>query len=471
MSFVIDMLDAGQKLAKYIPRVEFRLDMNVSASKIPQLTLNMLCSVFIHLSNEFPHEFFNCLLACRRTCQTLWNFFFSATGTNVPVPPLIKSNDLERMGLLLNRRPMQPYMNYYRSLHHEFTCNYSQFFYLLLETSLSTHRVDYSSVRRIYIDDDVYSLRLILDSGAFEVEVMDADGHYIVHNYKKTPFWPPKRFPVRCYEFLKNKGYTYRSTSSLVRLFLDENAIYTSFRDIADVCLFSQVHHHESGMGIFYNTEFPPTEKLFKYFPKDGLMSCLSFGYTPTGVRDYTQMVYTICAQWALSLSPFGVRQQARGRLATHIRELYALANMQVPILLQLMFQTPRKIKINSQTLASEPLWPTDFCLDWLDENACQRRNQDMQICFYILFCLSYGTRQMRKTFIGPQLQDAVFAQCLAQISKNMRAQIPVEWFGSLTLGNLELHREQLLALAGEQAFTPVKRKTNAVHSEAKRRK
>jgi hypothetical protein len=77
----------------------------------------------------------------------------------------------------------------------------------------------------------------------------------------------------------------------------------------------------------------------------------------------------------------------------------------------------------------------------------------------------------MRKTFIGPQLQDAVFAQCLAQISKNMRAQIPVEWFGSLTLGNLELHREQLLALAGEQAFTPVKRKTNAVHSEAKRRK
>jgi hypothetical protein len=462
--FVVDLVETKQKLAHYLPRVEFNFDVYLASLTMSSKVMSCLCIVFRQLSLMYPSEFFEQMVRWRRVCRAFWKFFFSATaGDRIPLPPLRRGLDLEQWTYCR--------VNPVDGLNYEFTSAYTQWFYMLMTNAGGErrYRVDLTTVRWLLIVDNAFILQLIMESGVFKVSTNPKAYHFAIDSERKYSLWPPKLFPTRCYEYLVSIGFKdNRSPDPLFELLRDQHAVHLACKDLADACLYQRVHDRFP-TEIFADHRLKITERLFNYFEKDELRLYLSLGFYPPRRREHPCTTFMAFEIFSNHLSFFGFYRSERKRVVAHIQGLYELAELDIPVVIQLLIDRTRNIKIDSSVLAVEPLWPTDFCMEWLQRGRIHRYNYSIQICFYILFCLSHGMRTIRQDTHRPLLREKVFAECCKHISMNMKAQIPVEWFENLQLDDLTYYEAYLLEMAGNTAFTPIKRKTKAAGSKAKR--
>ena len=464
--FVIDMMAANQKLGYYTPFVKFELDMYSAASVMLPKTLDVFCLVFHQLVSR-PRLFFKQLLQCRRVCQAFWKFFFSAVGDTIPIPPLVKSLDLECWGMNYRVNPCN-------ALNQEFSCNYSQWFYLLMTDCGGDrpYKIDTAAVRWIFVVDDVFTLKLAWEADIYEASTNTKSYHCRVDPHVKYSLWPPTRFPTRCFEYLLKSPFhsSLFSIDPIKVIFYNEVDIASTCKTIAESALYETVCRG-SPTHFYGEYTLKVTPKLFDYYSKSQLSLYLSYGFYGHYPRDHPHTSFLVHEIWALQLNSHGPYITRRKEVIAHIHALYALAELEIPIVVQLMIDRNRNIKITPEIHAREPLWPTDFCLEWLMRNEKHRYTYPIQICFYILFCLAHGTRTVREETHIPLLREHVFVECWFQISENMKAQIPTDWFDNLRVDDLTYYEDYLLKMAGDTVFTPLKRKTNAAESRAKRRK
>jgi hypothetical protein len=468
-TFIFDMLASGQKLASYTPRVDFTLDLESAASAIPQLELEVLRFVFRTLLVEYPHEFLVVLAASRQTCQALWKFFFSGTGQNIPpVPPGVQGGDLEHW----REYRICPASN----ICGYFVSKYARWFYILLTNAGGDkpYRFDRSDMRYIYAMDDLFSFRLIVEAGIFEAFENELGLHHKVDG-SQLSLWPPQKFPTQCMRYLQADGYKQyhaipRAFTSLV---LPEVSLKQSCVDIADGFLYNSLLG-QTPLDIMHNPDFLVTPRIFEYIPKKDLRKMLTFKRPGGGPNLYSTLDFELCHQWQNHLTLLA-NTETRARVADHVLGLYDLVGMKPLIIVELMIRmfNLTGLKIASDALRTEPLWPTDFCKRWLEIRRDVMGSSEIRICFFILFCLGHGvwTMSVAWTSMGP-LKREIRTLTIELLNRTRKREFSRQWVRSLTADNaLETHRGKLMELASTTKFTADKRKSTGPKSKAKRKK